>query len=764
MLAGTLAFVAGIYCLMQISWLPSLWIAAFLPLIIFLTRFYSGFRLVLLFFIGFCWALFRAELALDHSLDPIIEENDVFIQGTIVSMPETYADHVRFLIDIAEISNENNQLLPSPGIVRLSWYRNRFVPEPDEIWQLKVKLKRPYGFMNSGGFDYEAWMLRKGISAVGYVKHDPSNNKTGVRNVHLIQKVRFKLAQQLKQVLDKPLLGLVLALSLGDRSQLEAEQWKILTQTGTNHLIAISGLHLSLVAGFIYFLARFFWSRFHFLTLRIPAPTFASIMAFTGAFFYAALAGFALPAQRALIMIGVFLIALFSVRQMLIVNVICIAVTLVLFMDPFAIIAADFWLSFMAVLFILYITRFRINKHHNLVRWVQLQCMLSFALCPILIVWFKQIPVYSVLANLIAIPIIGCLMVPLTLLALIFLYPLPSIANYIYELLNKINEYQWNYLEFLSQQKNAIIPVAAPNIFALILAIIGVLILLMPKGLPARWLGVVFLLPLLFPDTQKLKQGEFDFDLLDVGQGLAAVIQTREHVLVYDTGAEFSDRFNIGDAVIKPFLRNKGISKISMLLISHGDNDHIGGANSVISNFQIDKILTSTPEKLSGEIREQKAKYCRAGQNWNWDGVDFELLHPGKDSLMTGNNASCVLKVSSEFGSVLLPGDIEKQAEKRLISNNKGNLSADILLVPHHGSKTSSTKEFITAVAPKFAFIAAGYRNRFGLPKQDIMSRYEYYGVETFVSYMSGELSAKFRDDGLEIDEFRTKKRHFWHH
>jgi competence protein ComEC len=483
-------------------------------------------------------------------------------------------------------------------------------------------------------------------------------------------------------------------------------------------------------------------------------------MAFIAVFFYAMLAGFALPAQRALIMIAVFLVALFSARQILISHVICVAVVLVLVLDPFAIIAVDFYLSFIAVIFILYITRFRISEHTALTRWIRLQCMLSFALFPILIFWFKQVPLYSVLANLIAIPVIGFVVVPLILIALILLLPMPKAALALYSLVEKIYQQQWAYLEFLSQQNYAIIPIATPNLFVLILAIVGVLILLMPKGLPARWLGIFFILPLLFPETEKLKQGEFDFNLLDAGQGLAAVIRTKEHVLTYDTGAQFSERFNIGDAVIKPYLRDKGINEISILLVSHGDNDHIGGAKALIKNFKISKILTSVPEKFD----ELYTEHCYAGQKWTWDEVEFEILHPQKQRLLSGNNASCVLKVSSIWGSVLLTGDIEKKAENRLVEQYKDELHVDILLVPHHGSKTSSTKAFIAAVASEHAFIAAGYRNRFGLPKQDIIARYEAHGVKTRVSFETGELSAKFRDEGLQIDEFRTKNRHFWHH
>jgi competence protein ComEC len=764
MLAGTLAFTAGIYCLMQFSYLPSLWLMAFLPPLFFLAWYFSVFRLILFFFIGFCWTLFCAGLNTDHPLEPEVENTDVHIIGVITSIPEAYSDHVRFLINIEEITNLNGERILSPGLARLSWYKNRVIPVPGEIWQLKVKLKKPYGFMNSGGFDYEAWMLRQGIKATGYVKHDKQNQKIDEDNTYFIQKLRYKIAEQLKQTIDKPLLGLVLALSLGDRSQLEVRQWQVLSKTGTNHLIAISGLHLSLIAGFVYLLASFIWSRFYLLTQRIPTPIFASVAAFAGAFFYALLAGFALPTQRALIMIAVFLIAIFSVRQVRVINVLCIALLLVLILDPLAIIAVDFYLSFMAVGFILYISRYRINKHHNLTRWIRLQCLLSFALCPILIFWFKQIPLYSVLANLIAIPVIGFLVVPLILLALVFLFTLPDVAYFLYEVVEKINEANWDYLAFLSQQSHSVIPIAAPNSWSLLLAIMGVLILIMPKGLPTRGLGTFFFLPLLFPATQKLDQGEFDFVLLDSGQGLSAIIQTRENTLVYDTGAKFSERFNIGDAVVKPYLREKGVKQISVLLISHGDNDHIGGADAVVENFRVNKIISSVPEAVDKQFPDIESESCLLGQKWHWDGVDFEILQPKTGEIFNGNNASCVLKVSSMQGSVLLTGDIEKEAEASLIKQYQDNIRTDILLVPHHGSKTSSTEEFIAAVSPKYAFIPAGYRNRFGFPKKDIIKRYDAHDVKTYVSYETGEISAKFRDEGLQIDEFRTNNRRFWHH
>ncbi len=760
MLAGTLAFATGIYCSLQLSFLPSLGPIICLPVLFMLGRSIPVFRYLLLLLLGFYWSLLLISSATNDELHADIEGTVVDVTGLVSSLPETYDDHVQFLFDVDTIVDSKQQYYKSPGIVRLNWYKTQVIPTPGEAWQLKIKLKRPYSFMNPGGFDYETWMLRQGIKATGYVKKSRFNQRLAVSKTHYILRLRYALSQKIKDVLDKPLLGLVMALSLGDRSQLETNQWQVLTHTGTNHLIAISGLHLGLIAGFIYFLTESCWRRFYFATQLIPAPTIAAIMSFMGAFFYAALAGFSLPTQRALIMIGVFLFSLFSAKRMLTSNVICIAIVLILIMDPLAIIAADFWLSFTAVILILYITRYRTNQRNLLQRWLYLQCLLSLALFPVLIFWFKQIPFYSVLANIIAIPVIGFIIVPLILLAMIFIFLLPSLSVFLYLLTDKINDVLWSYLNYLSKLDYAVVPVIAANHGVLLLAMAGTFILLMPRGLPGRWLGLFCFLPLMFPLLSDLKSGEFKLSLLDVGQGLSTVIKTKEHVLIYDTGARFSERFNIGDAVLIPFLRSEGIQQLSTLMVSHGDNDHIGGTNALLNNIKIGRVLSSVPEKFPFT----PTSMCYAGQTWVWDSVEFEVLHPQLGSSFTGNNASCVLKVSSQYGSVLLTGDIEKQAEASLVQNMREKIKADIILVPHHGSKTSSGDDFIRSVAAEVGFISAGYRNRFGFPKQDIMSRYESHGVKTFVSYKSGELSAKFAETGLIIEQYRSKTRRFWHH
>ena len=347
---------------------------------------------------------------------------------------------------------------------------------------------------------------------------------------------------------------------------------------------------------------------------------------------------------------------------------------------------------------------------------------------------------------------------PVLLLAIILLFFLPSISVKLFDLIEVLNHIVWYILNIMANNDYSLVNIAVPSLLILSLSIAGILFLLAPKGVAIRFLGVMWLLPLLFPMQAKPEFDEFNFTLLDVGQGLAAVIQTKNEVLVYDTGAKFSDRFNAGANIIIPYLKSEGINEISTLIVSHGDNDHIGGADALLIDYEIKNIFSSVPEKINNPVTE----HCYAGQKWNWDGVNFEILHPGKLKLK-GNNASCVLKVSTQNVSILLTGDIEKQAEFTLTNNNPSRLKADILIVPHHGSKTSSTLEFIKKVNPKYAFFPVGYRNRFGFPKQDIIQRYEDLGVDTRFSYQSGALLVKVRKDGLEIAEYRKQNQKIWH-
>ncbi len=758
MFAGTLLFSLGIFSLLRFPTLPPATYYLLFPPLLLLSYYIPKSRWILPFLLGFCWAMFRLDLALEEYPDAFIG-NDVHVFGIVHSLPEVYANVVRFEFKVEKIVAAKGSVFDKSKVIRLSWYKTDRIPTPGEYWRFKVRLKRPYSFMNPGGFDYEGWLLRKQIILVGYIKKDKSNERLARTEGYFVERLRHKIARDMDELLEPSLRGFARALTLGDRTGLSAQELDLLSRTGTSHLIAISGLHLSVVAGFVYLIALFVLRRFYFLTQRMSAQFAAATLAFIAALFYAALAGFTLPTQRALIMIGAFFAALLLGRKFAFSHVIAVAVLAILVLDPLAIISVDFCLSFMAVVFILYLTRFRFCTEHKLIKWGKLQLFLSLALLPLLIFWFKQMPLYSAAVNLIVIPLVSFVIVPLLLIALLFLFPMPFFSAYVYQWVTNVNSIYWSVLSFFGEQGNSVVAIAMPNAFALTLAIIGIFILFMPRGLPGRYLGVLWFIPLYFPDVPRPEKYEFDFILLDVGQGLASVVQTRKHTLVYDTGARFSERFNIGDAVIAPYLKYKGVGAISTLVVSHGDNDHIGGARPLLEAFNVKRIISSVPEKFTRHAVEK----CYTGQQWEWDGVVFTILHPDPDEIGSGNNLSCVLKVSGRFGSVLLTGDIEKQVEKKLLQKSPERLKSTVLIVPHHGSRTSSTREFIQQVNPDYAFFSAGYGNRFGFPKQSVISRYNDADANVRISYKTGALTARFSREGLNIHEFRTQNQRIWH-
>lgn len=765
--AATFAFALGIACLLQFSALPSAaWLGLFLPCL-WLSRYFYPARWGCFLLLGFGWAMLRLSGDIEPALDAALYRHDVHVLGTVASMPEVFADRVRFTFRAERLWLEQDGgrelSFNGPLNLRLNWYRPQTVPAPGEYRQFKTRLRRPYNFMNPGGFDYETWLLRKNIQLSGYVRQAApaagQDNARPPRGV-MAERLRHAVAERLRALPGPAPSGLARALLIGDRSGLSAAERGLLQRTGTGHLIAISGLHLSMIAIVVYFLARFILRRLNFLTERLAAPVLAAALAFAAAVFYAALAGFTLPTQRALIMLAAVFVALLAGRKIAIQNVIAGAVLFILLLDPLAVISADFCLSFMAVVCILYLTRYRFGKDPAIMQWLKLQLALSIALLPLLAFWFKQIPLYSAAANLIAIPLAGFVLVPLLLAALILLFLAPPAAVYLYGLADRASSVFWDYLLFLSERAGAVMPVAGPNLLTLSAAMAGMFILFMPRGLPGRYLGVLWLLPLFFPLASRPDRGAFELVLLDVGQGLAALVRTQDHTLLYDTGARFSERFNMGAAVIVPYLKYAGVERLSALIVSHGDNDHIGGAAAVLDNIPVERLISSVPEKLPGG----RAEVCQAGQGWVWDGVMFSVLHPPPAGGFSGNNGSCVLRVSSRYGAILLTGDIEAEAERFIRQNTAHNLRADVLVVPHHGSATSSTPPFIDRVAPAHALVSAGYRNRFGLPRAEIMDAYRARGIDARITYLTGAIQVRVAEDGIRLNNYRERRRRFWHY
>jgi competence protein ComEC len=751
MVKTAIAFMVGCVLFMQLSELPhSLWFCALLPALIFLR--YSQTRLVGVFIIGLLWTFVQANVFIKDRLNPELEGHDIAITGIVSNIPERNSNVLRF-----EFQPDNNSLIPLPNTIRLSWYK----PLPKQLkagerWQLTVRLKQIHGMANPGGFDYEAWLFQQGIGATGYIRTTSSNTKIASSAHYSINALRQSLLKKLQQHLEtSPNLGLIEGLTTGIRNNISKQQWNTLRASGTSHLLAISGLHIGLAATIGFFCFRWLWSLRAKNLLLIPATEFAAVGGFFVALFYAAMAGFSIPTQRALIMVSVLFIGILYRRPIASSSLLAFSLLIILILDPFAVLSAGFWLSFSAVALILFVSQNRSPSPRW--QWLKIHSLIAFGLTPFLLFFFFQTSLIAPVANLIAIPFISFIIVPLLLLSSLLLALFEPLGELLLQLSDRLLSLFWPVLDYLAS-----IPYANYNITPLpfyyyLPILLGTVILLAPRGFPAKWVGIIGFSPLFLFSAPKPDNGEFWFDLLDVGQGLAAVVQTRNHALVFDTGPKFSDSFNAGTAIVAPFLKQQGINKIDTLVISHGDNDHIGGAVPLIKTMPVETIITSVPEKLPG------SRPCYADSAWDWDGIQFELLYPQSNDVSSENNLSCVLKITNQQGSLLLTGDIEQLAERRLVHRYGQALQSAVLIAPHHGSKTSSSLPFINAINPQIVLFPVGYRNRYHFPHADIIKRYSTHYIETFNSAEHGAINIKFNLDSISLpSSWRHNTQKIW--
>ena len=757
-----LLFLTGAVLCTRLPALPHIWFASGLLPVAWLIWQFPGFRLPGFIICGFLWTLLNAHLVLRHELLPGDEGKSLYAAGVVVSLPETRDRSIRFNFRIDELSHYGHPVEASPGKVRLSWYEGRQPLRPGERWKLKIRLKRPHGYMNPGGFDYESWLFQNRLRATGYVVDDEYNTRLEQAAGLNPDLLRFAIRNRIREVLPSDALaGFIPALAVGDRSGLSDAHWQVLTATGTNHLIAISGLHIGLVAGVVYLLALRLWSPVRMLIPALPGNVsgvrLAAACAMLAALMYALLAGFALPTQRALVMLCVYFGMKLYYRTVISSDVLGAALFAVLAVDPFAPLSASFWLSFSAVAVILYGVGYRVHlQGRRLQEWFRVQYVVSMGLVPVLALYYQEIPVLSLFANMFAVPWVSLIVIPLVLggcmLLLIDMDLLLQLA------LGSMHVLWW-VLNLFMAWESQLLPVARPGLVPMAVVSAGMLILLLPRGITSRWLGLIWLVPLFFPGKTGLSSGEAEITVLDVGQGLAVVVRTQEHNLLYDAGPAYASGFNTGTAVILPFLRNSGVSGLDMLVQSHGDNDHIGGLQGLIGEIPVSRVISSVP----GQVPLLQAVDCTDGQSWSWDGVHFRVLHPGRAENLSANDRSCVLRVKARNLTLLLSGDIEKRAERSLVLRHEERLRADVLVVPHHGSKTSSTRDFIRAVSPDIAIFPVGYRNRFGLPSREIISRYREHGVRLLSTAESGAVRISAVRAGMQVALHREKQRRFWH-
>lgn len=754
-----IAFLLGDIVALQLENLPDIaWAWSIFPILIgFIVL--PKLRVLLFFMLGFLWVLIQGHWTLQSELLPIHEKKDLLVVGKIVSLPGKNQQRTRFHFEIKNAKFQGKPI-SYPKKVLLTWYGKVPILIADQTWQLLVRLKRPHGMLNPGVFDYERWLFENKIRATGYVRKSEKNALIGSANVNSINGLRQSIRDNVIGFLpDSELRGLLLALAIGDRSEISDEQWKVLNGTGTNHLVAISGLHIGLVAGIVFFLFKKIF-RIKRLLLIIPAHKAAAIFALTAAIFYAMLAGFSIPTQRALIMTMLVLGAIFFNKKFGSFQILSFSLLAVLMLDPFSALAPGFWLSFAAVGAILYAMQGRVLNTGLWWKFGRLQWIVSIALIPILLLLFNQFSIISPLANLFAVPWVSFFVVPPVLLSILFMF-IGDVSEVLILLANELIQVLWIVLSYFNNLSFAQWNQFSPLSWTLIPAAIAILLLLSPRGFPARYLSVIFLLPIFVVLPLWPEKKELNFTLLDVGQGLSTIIQTEKHVLVYDTGAKYRSGFDLGQSVIVPYLKSLGVSDIDMLIVSHSDNDHIGGLGSITESFKIKKLL-------SGEIQKIKYDYaapCNTSNSWQWDGVHFSVLHPQEHLVAKRkNNRSCVIQIKTDEVTILLTGDIERLVEKKLLQEYGNVLSADILVVPHHGSKTSSSLEFIQVVNPTYALFPAGYANRFNFPKPAIINRYHDRGVETLSTADWGAISFKIRPrEALVANLYREQNKRFWH-
>ncbi|NOT12055.1 MAG: DNA internalization-related competence protein ComEC/Rec2 [Methylococcaceae bacterium] len=751
MVAYALSLLAGIVLVQQLTVLPNYpWLVAALPVVVM--NAWLRYWHCLFFIMGILWAMLFASVRLQDQLPVALEGMDIPVEGYIADLPRQDDRQSRFEF----IVTESPKTLPTP--LKLSWYFPDQQLKAGQHWSFTVKLKRPHGTFNPGGFDYERWLFAEGIGATGYIRPNPKPALLKqAPDWNSITVWRQMLVDRLDQLLpDSPQLALIKALTIGDGNSISQAQWDLFRKTGTTHLVVISGSHIGLIAGLVYFLVLRLWAWTGLLAWS--PPKVAACTATSFAVFYSALAGFSVPTQRAMITLAIVMIAIVLKRNTRPMNVLAIALCLILLYDPLAVLSVGFWLSFLAVGLIIYTFAGRLAKPGYIAGVIKINWVTSVGLSPLLLFFFQQVSVIAPLANLIAVPIISLLVVPLSLIAIIALFFSPLLAKALFLPVNiSLQGLCW-FLEQLANIPMATITHPTPSIWALLFAIPGILLLLAPTGIPSRWLGLVLFLPMAFPNKPMLQPGNVDMTLLDVGQGLSAVVQTSHHVLVFDTGAKFSIDSDIGKTVLLPYLLYKGIDQIDTLIISHGDNDHVGGAETLMTNLPTKQLITSAPQQLT----PYSPTPCQAGQSWNWDGVSFSILAPPPIQFPSENDNSCVLKIQSDKLTILLTGDIEAEAEYWLVGTYGENLKADILVAPHHGSKTSSTTGFLQFVHPDYVLIPAGYRNQFGHPHKEVLSRYSNIKATWLNTADSGAILINASDDSWAVKTWRETEDHYW--
>ncbi len=732
--------------------------------------------------LGFALTHQRAAWRVAKGLDAALEGQDLMLTGTVASLPRQTPDGVRFVFEV-EAATLRGATVVVPERVSLGWYRgideDTLLGGPAEAvmagqrWRLPVRLARPHGFVNPHGFDFELWLFEQGIRASGSVRSRPGAAavKLEERAGHVLQRWRQQWRQGIQaQVGDGAAAGVLAALAIGDQASIERADWELFRATGIAHLMSISGLHVTLFAWLAGGIVAWLWRQHPRAPLWLPALQAGRWGGLFAALFYALLAGWGVPAQRTVWMLAVVVALRQRGLQWPGAVVLLAAGVVVTAIDPWALLQPGFWLSFVAVGLLIVSDPGGGAVPHEAGRWqrawqalkggLRTQAVAAVGLAPLSMLFFQQVSLVGFFANLVAIPLVTLLVMPLSMLGLI-LPPLWSLAALLVQGLAAV-------LQPLAALPFAQWTAAAAPAWAAACGLAGALLAVLPLPWRLRLCAAPLLLPLLAPPLQRPAEGRFELLAADVGQGSAVLVRTRSHLLLYDTGPTYSREADAGVRVLLPLLRARGERRIDLLVLSHRDTDHVGGAAALLRALPVAGMASSLgpahPLLQAGAPHQP----CQAGQRWVWDGVGFEFLHPPESDLarsaLKPNALSCVLKVSGAQGSALLTGDIEALQEGALVRTQAKALRADLLLVPHHGSKTSSTPAFLQAVQPRIAAVQAAHRSRFGHPAPEVLVRYRAQGVVVVRSDHCGAFTWAGAAAPQPRDCARWAQRRYWHH
>lgn len=739
-IGATLTLAMGV---LFVQWWPSLppygTIAALILLAALTAWRWPRLRLLAILLLGIAWAIGWGKLAMDARLPRSLEGRDFVVTGTLDDLPLERTDATSFVL-VPEQTTLDGQLIALHGRLRLAWYDDAPSLPPCSRWRLHVRLKRPRGLVNPGGADSERSALMRGIIATGYVRDDPAN--TLIDQPWCIDRLRDAVAQGIAlRVPDAHDAALLRAFTVGDTRALDQHDWEVARANGIPHLIAISGFHVGVAAVFGAWLVLALYWLWPSLALRWPRVQAQAAAALLVAGLYGTLAGLGLPTVRTLLMIAVVAWSRCGRRHVGGAHTLALAMLAMLLCDPLSMLAAGFWLSFVGVAFLMFCLNSRARGLRAFLHELSAgQLVMTLALLPLTMWFFGEASLVGALSNLIAVPVISFLIVPCALLGMLLLALCPPLAQPIFWLAARITHAQWWLLQTMADWPGAhwYLPEVRP--WALLLATLGALWLFMPRGVPLRAMGLLLFLPLLWPPRSLPQSGGFQAWVLDVGQGLSVVVRTRDHALVYDAGARYPSDFDLGEAAVLPSLHALGIARLDLLMVSHADNDHAGGAPAVAAAFPQALLLAGEPERMPMAMSA-----CHVGQVWQWDGVRFSVLSPvstkpgGAD-----NDRSCVLQVQGADGMLLLTGDISSNIEPAVAAAVSKDDVPLVLLVPHHGSRSSSSAPFIDALQPTLALVSAGWRNRFGHPAAEVVQRYAQAGVPLLNTAEQGAIQVDF--------------------